>query len=233
MPVYNGSDLIGVLASDITFIDLKAQLMDIKKTSLTENSFLLVFSTDGVLFASSVENETVVELDNATQTLRVKYTSELTDTDSLASAKLINASCNGNLTALPQTSNTTNLDSLLYRYIVKTIGTAAGGTVALVIVAGTAQSDYTGAIDATRGNLQSDVVHTNSYMLIAAAAAAVLFMALTVPLTLSLVGRPMRQLAMHLDHMAKYDFSTLRGADRHPTSLIREVWMIQNAYWNM
>ncbi|KAJ1568964.1 hypothetical protein HK405_011723, partial [Cladochytrium tenue] len=232
MAVYNASGLVGVLSSDITFIDLKSQLIDIKKT-LSSNAFLLVFSSEGVLFASSVENETIAitYTEDDAQSTRLKYTSELENDDCKVAASIIN-STSGDLTDLA-TNETFHEGGLLFRYVTKIVGTESGGTITLVIVAGVKEDDYTGAIDATRDDLQAGLVRNNTYMLIAAVGAAVVFMALTVPLTLALVGRPMRALAHHLERMSKYDFSSIRGADKNATSWIKEVWMIQNAYWNM
>ncbi|KAI9332164.1 hypothetical protein DFJ73DRAFT_799624 [Zopfochytrium polystomum] len=232
--------LQGVLAADITLTELRIQL-ELIKADLTPSAFILIFTTDGTLVGTSVANETLAvgtfnETLNST-VYREKHTNELTDpishhvVDYLIGefGSIGNISANGTY-QLPRTEV---IPALLFSYAKKLIGTPGYPNITLILVAGAQSSDYTAEIDLTRENIKHALIGYNTWMVASAAIVAVFFMLLTIPMTLMWVGRPMRKLATNMERVAKYDFSVLKGTDRNKRSRITEVWMIQNAYWQM
>ncbi|KAJ1548315.1 hypothetical protein HK405_003703 [Cladochytrium tenue] len=233
--VYNSSNhLVGILAADITFVDLRVQLAAIK-AELSANAFIFVFSTNGELFATSVANETTsVEYTDESGTLiiRPKYTDEIVDQNTLAAARIINETYSNVLTNMTQNKTYTG-SGLLFQHVLKQVGELSNASIVLAIVAGVPTKDYTGAIDVTRSDLETALTHNNQYMLSSAAAVAVVFMILTIPTTIVFVGRPMEALARNLEKVANYDFSALHSSQSEVRSRVKEIWTIQTAYWNM
>ncbi|KAJ1546402.1 hypothetical protein HK405_007119 [Cladochytrium tenue] len=230
----SSDELMGVLAADITFDDLRVQLNSIKKT-LTDNAFIFVFSTDGELFATSVANESTsvqYTTSSGATASRPKYTSEIEDTNTKAAASVINQTYPG-LVDLPENRTYPLQSGLLFQHVLTRIGSVGNASLVLVVVAGAPTTDYTAKIDQTRGQLEDALTRNNQLMLSSAAGVAVFFMLMTIPMTIVFVGRPMQALARSLERVANYDFSVLRGSQSRIRSRVKEIWLIQNAFWNM
>ncbi|KAI9332875.1 hypothetical protein DFJ73DRAFT_963318 [Zopfochytrium polystomum] len=187
LPLYGASGLTGVLAADLTIKDITRQLADIK-SGLTENAFIFIFSTDGVLLGTSVSGEEPVAVVDGIP--RVKYTSEISDPTTRLIAKLVNdtATVPGDLRTIPQSGSDDTAD-FLYSYSTATFGSVPAASLSYVLVVGVPKTDYTRDIDATSDRIRDTLSHNNSAMIGAAAGVAVFFMVATIPLTVVWVGR--------------------------------------------
>ncbi|KAJ3214654.1 hypothetical protein HDU67_001414 [Dinochytrium kinnereticum] len=233
----------GVLGSDMSFGVLKDQL---RLLPLTRNGFALVFDDAGNLYGSSVDKEAVTSVDPATSATTIKSVRNLVDpTSRIAMDHILSGLPNQglvdngrlSLSSLPPNgtftvplpgSTAVNSDLVL---LLKRVDMGYGLNVFLLI--GAPLSDYTGGIDATSVELRDRLNANTRLMLIIGAGAVLAFVVLSIPVTHFTIAKPLKTLSRHMEEVAKFDFGSLHATDRNKRSFIRELGVIQTAYWNM
>ncbi|KAJ3191960.1 hypothetical protein HK101_007232 [Irineochytrium annulatum] len=219
--------LIGVASVDITFGSLSTNL---RALPLTANGFAFIFNTDRVLFGSSVPTETISLALNVSGTVtnNLKYIDNMTDPNSILAVQAILAACNNKISDLPST-DTYQTHGLIFQH--SFFRDPYG--LAVIVVSGAPLSDYTGSVEQTRTTLKQNLAKSDNIMIAVAVCLCVFFVALSIPATFVLIGRPLNKLANHMEEASRFDFSALHGVDRNARSSIRELAKIESSYWSM
>ncbi|KAJ3191959.1 hypothetical protein HK101_007231 [Irineochytrium annulatum] len=226
--VYSSSGtLLGVAAVDLTFGALSTNL---RALPLTANGFAFIFNTNQILFGSSVLNESPSIMVNVSGAISndLKNITMMTDLNSRLVVQTILASCKNDLTRLPS-SGTYQAGGLIFQH--NSYSDPYG--LDIIVATGAPLSDYIGAVEGARETMKNNLNKSNAIMIGVAVGLCLVFVALSVPATFTLIGRPLAKLAVHMEEASKFDFSALHGKDKNARSSIKELSMIESAYWNM
>ncbi|KAJ3093653.1 hypothetical protein HDU96_002114 [Phlyctochytrium bullatum] len=240
--IANASDpsrLQGVLAADMSFAVLKTHLTTLP---LTPNGLALVFDSNGNLFGSSVPDEGVTTL-SASGTAVLKSVRQLADPRSLFAMDQIlkRLPTPNDFTSLPQRTSfrvplptelvpagVSSTDLMLHLQRVE-----MGHGLRLWTLIAAPLGDYTGGIEQTSVELRERLANNTKLMVGIGAGVVLAFVILWFPITIFTIGRPLRSLAKHMEEIARFDFGSLRGKERNQRSFIKEIGMMQTAYWQM
>ncbi|KAJ3120701.1 hypothetical protein HK101_006900, partial [Irineochytrium annulatum] len=215
--------LTGVYAADVSFGVLTNEL---RVLPVTPNGFVLVFDVSGVLYGSSVATEFVV-VNNGGGNVTTKNVQDLTDVNSRTAVEYILATTSG-LASLP--INGTYLTAgLIFQHTVVTVT----GNLNVIVVAGAPQTDYLGDLESTQRDLQTRLRTNGRNVLLLSVGLVIVLIAASMPVTSLMLARPMRRLALHMEEVSRFEFSSLKGADKNERSFIRELGQMQNAFWVM
>ncbi|KAJ3215890.1 hypothetical protein HDU67_010192, partial [Dinochytrium kinnereticum] len=232
----------GVLGSDMSFAVFKDQL---KLLPLTPNGFAVVFDDVGNLYGSSVDGENVTSVDPISSVSTIKSVRGLVDpilrmsmsyvlSRLLSQNEIQNAKLN--LSSLPSSATyrvpipggSPNSDIVL---LLKRVNMGFGLRMNLLI--GAPLSDYTGGIDGTSLELRNRLSSNTRMMLVIGAGVVLCFIVLSIPVSHYAFAAPLKRLASHMEEIARFEFASLYGKDRNRRSFLREVGVMQDAYWNM
>ncbi|KAJ3191961.1 hypothetical protein HK101_007233 [Irineochytrium annulatum] len=208
--IYVNGNLLGVAAVDITFGVLSTNLRNLP---LTPNGFAFAFNN---------------KQSTGALTNDLKYLANMTDPNSIIAVQAILEACKGNLTNLPA-SETYQKSGLIFQH--SSFSDPYG--LNMYVVNGAPLTDYTGSVEETRSTLKSNLNHSEMVMIIIAVSLCVFFVGMSVPATFILIAKPLNRLAQHMEQASKFDFSALHGVNRNARSTIKELSVIENAYWNM
>ncbi|KAJ3093465.1 hypothetical protein HDU97_009610, partial [Phlyctochytrium planicorne] len=235
----NGNTMTGVLATDMSFGILKEQLRSIPVTS---NGFVLVFDMVGNLYGSSVPTENVtVSVNNVNS---IKTIRQLTDPKSIFAMNFMLSKLPNN--GIDPTTNKINLNSLPSSLKLRATSADASQDLSILItevkdnhgihvfiLVGAPLRDYTQGIDDTGVTLRERLNGVTRLMLLIGAGLVIVFVLLSIPVTHFVIAKPLKMLARHMEEVARFDFGSLHGKDRNERSIIRELGVMQTAYWNM
>ncbi|KAJ3099717.1 Adenylate cyclase 1 [Phlyctochytrium planicorne] len=252
IPIYSSTDattadrIVGVMAADMSFAVLKEQL---RSLPFTQNGFVLVFDQKGTLYGSSVVSENVT-IANDAGVSDIKSIKQLTDPKSKYALNYILSQLPSN--GVSSTSNSTldlsGLSTKQYRAPYDaSLASALGGSdlsillrevkdsygLKVFVLVGAPFRDYTGGIDDTGVTLRDKLNGNVRLMLVIGAIIVVAFVLLSIPVTHYTITAPLKMLAKHMEEVARFDFGSLHGKDRNQRSIIKELGMMQTAYWNM
>ncbi|KAJ3113340.1 hypothetical protein HDU96_003513 [Phlyctochytrium bullatum] len=254
----NGSrpTLQGVFAIGMSFGSLKQTLVSLP---LSENGVAVVFDTSGILIGSSVTNETSTITVNGTASFKTIL--DLDDPVSRFATTALLDRLFGGVSGIPRLSNgllnLTNRipsDAVFDVPIPDTLASRLRGDAAsaeqrslmllvrtirednglnLFVVVSAPVADFSGNVEQVSRELRRRLDRNVTIVILIGCGLVVGFVALSVPITIYTLAKPMQDLSFSMQEASRFDFTSLHEQKNKHASFIQELGTMQMAYWNM